>query len=216
MAVDILVMPLARYISGNYITPHMEQIWKLQGVYKIFRPAVAEEDAVHEIPPGVPLGGLEAEPRCAALSAELVEQLARQPELAGALWDEAAEPAFFGRVQHEPLWSLRWQAAALDEEKPSLWQRIARRLLGRPPARSAVALAAANIFVPGAFDEPFELEAPGGLGVYDCGSLARLMDELALLSAVIEADTDEAEVLATLVAAAEIAGVRRLPLILDL
>jgi hypothetical protein len=216
MAVDIMVMPLARYISGNYITPFMEQIWALQGVYKIVRPAVADEDAIEEIPPGVPYGGLAAEARCEAIAAELVQQLKQQPELAGALWDEAAEPVFFDRVDHGTLWDLRWRAATLVDEKPSLLRRIAWRLLGRRAASSAVAFAAANVFVPGAFDEPFELEAPSDLGVYDCGSLPRLMDELAQLAVSVEAGTAEGEVLSRLVTAAEIARERRLPLILDL
>lgn len=101
-------------------------------------------------------------------------------------------------------------------EKPSLLRRIARRLLGRGEVATPATLAAVNIFVPGAFDEPFELEAPSKLSVYDCGSLARLMDELAQLAVSVEAGTAEGEVLSRLVTAAEIAGERRLPLILDL
>lgn len=216
MAVDIMVMPLARYISGNYITPFMEQIWALQGVYKVVRPAVAMEDAIEEIPPGVPFGGLQAEARCEAIAGELVQCLKQQPELAGGLWDEAAEPAFFDRVDHGTLWDLRWRAATMVGEKPSLLRRIARRLLGRGEVATPATLAAVNIFVPGAFDEPFELEAPSKMSVYDCGSLARLMDELAQLAVSVEAGTAEGEVLSRLVAAAEIAGERRLPLILDL
>lgn len=216
MAVDVLVMPLARYVTGNYVTPFMERVWAQQGVYKILRPGLTGEEVLEEIPPGVPFGGLEAEARCAAISAELAQCLTQHPELAAALWDESAEPAFFGRVGHEPLWSLRWQAAALAEPKPSLLRRIARRLLGRRAAAPAATFAEANVFVPSVFDEPFELEAPQDLGVYDCGSLPRLVDELALLAVSVEADTPEAHVLSTLITAAETAGQRRLPLILDL
>ena len=211
MAVDVLVMPLARYVTGNYVTPAMEQAWAEFGVYRVGRPG-----AVEDIPPGVPLGGVQAPARCDAIAAELQRQLNALPEVAGAMWDETAEATYFQRVEHEPLLALRWQAAALAEEPPSLLRRMARRLMGRRAAAPAIALAAANVFVPGVFDEPFELEAPQDLGVYDCGSLARLVDELASLAVSVEAGTPEAQVLGTLVTAAEIASQRRLPLILDL
>lgn len=211
MAVDVLVMPLARYISGNYVTPFMEQAWADRGVYRIASPG-----GLDEIPPGVPLGGLEAEARCATIAAELVQHLQQRPEFAGIPWDElAGEAVLFQRIGHEPLFDLRWEAAIRAEAPPSWLRRLARRLLRRRVAAAESPLASASIFLPAVFDQPFELESPQDMGVYDCGSLPRLIEELTALALVVEEGTPSGEALATLFAAANVASEAPLPLILD-
>jgi hypothetical protein len=55
VAIDFMVMPLSRYLSGDFITPAMRVAWD-QGVpYTIVSP-----DGTRELPPGLPFGGADA------------------------------------------------------------------------------------------------------------------------------------------------------------
>ena len=92
MAIDFMIMPMSRYLSGDYITPAMQAAWQ-QGIpYAIVGP-----QGRRECPPGQPLGGPDAPARRAALQPMLHEDLmALPPSVTAQLWDEASpvEPRF--------------------------------------------------------------------------------------------------------------------------
>ena len=92
MAVDFMVMPLSRYISGDFITPQMQFAWS-QGIpYAILGP-----DGRRECPAGVPFGGPDAPARRQQIVAMLLDDLrGLSPAVAARLWDEgtAVEPRF--------------------------------------------------------------------------------------------------------------------------
>src|SRR4029079_1472207 len=95
MAIDFMILPLSRYISGDFITPIMEHFWK-QGVpYSIFGP-----DRQRQLPPGVPFGGADAPNRRTEILGMLAEDLsALPPPIPSQLWDERSNaPLAFHRV----------------------------------------------------------------------------------------------------------------------
>src|ERR1043166_564264 len=90
MAIDFMVMPLSRYLAGDFITPAMALLWERGVPYRMVGP-----DGMRELPPNQPFGGPGAAEKRRALISEVVEALA--PAFGGELpWDEAsdAEPRF--------------------------------------------------------------------------------------------------------------------------
>jgi hypothetical protein len=62
MAIDFMVMPMSRYISGDYITPAMRWAWE-QGIpYAVHGP-----QGKRELPPNIPFGGADAPERRAQI-----------------------------------------------------------------------------------------------------------------------------------------------------
>ena len=202
MAIDVLGMPLDRRLSGKYITPAMETAWREHGVYAVGRPG-----AIEEIPPGVPLGGFEASRHCEEAGRQLAEQFAQLPQAAGYPWGERDPcPLYFQRLEHDLYLEYRYQATSALARRPSWWQRLWRR---RSPT---IHIAAASIFLPCDFAEPFELEGSEGWDDFECGSIARLLGEIAR----VDAPPALATTAQTLRAAALTAWEERLPLILDM
>jgi hypothetical protein len=58
MAIDFMVMPMSRYITGDFVTPTMRFAWSQGLPYAIVSP-----DGKREIPPGSPFGGGDAPER---------------------------------------------------------------------------------------------------------------------------------------------------------
>jgi hypothetical protein len=133
MAIDFMIMPMSRYISGDYITPMMRAAWQQGVAYAIIGP-----EGRRECPPGEPIGGPDAPARRAALQAMLHEDLAAlPPAVAADLWDEtsASEPRFH-RVD------------------PASYQVLLESADSRAPHT------AATLFVPCALEQVFAMASP--------------------------------------------------------
>ncbi|MDI1451095.1 hypothetical protein [Polyangium sp. 6x1] len=164
MAIDFMIMPLSRYISGDFITPTMRLAWD-QGVpYSIFGP-----DGRKDYPAGEPFGGASAPQRRAAIQTILQEDLrALPPNVACQLWDEQSnvEPRFH-RVDPTSYQALVEQAAS-KKVRPSLFGFLKRQ-------RPATPHVTATLFLPCEFDEIFAMSSP-----FDriTGSMQRSLQEL--------------------------------------
>jgi hypothetical protein len=116
MAIDFMVMPMSRYISGDFVTPTMRLAWSQGLPYSIVRP-----DGRREIPPGSPFGGDDAPARRSQVVEMILDDLRTLPkEIATRLWDErsAAEPRFH-RVDPKSYDALLTHFAAKPER--SVW-----------------------------------------------------------------------------------------------
>jgi len=92
MAIDFMVMPMSRYITGDFTTPAMRFAWSQGLPY-----TVVSSDGKREIPPGSPFGGGDASLRRRQVVEMVLEDLrVLPPEIAGQLWDEhsGTEPRF--------------------------------------------------------------------------------------------------------------------------
>ena len=146
MAIDFMTMPLSRYLSGDFVTPMMTFAWQ-QGVpYSLIGP-----DGKRDIPKDTPFGGADAASNRARFVPMLSGDLTKLPGSLGTnLWDEAstADPAFH-RVDPRSYASLLEQATP-RAAKPAFFG-----LLKRPPVGRAHV--SATVFLPIAFDVPFEM-----------------------------------------------------------
>lgn len=94
MAIDLMVMPLCRYVSGDFVTPMMRLSWDQGASYAIFRP----DGSMDEFPQNTPYGGSQAPDLCKQIKPLFVQVAA---DLASSFgqppWDEEAdtEPLFF-------------------------------------------------------------------------------------------------------------------------
>ncbi|QDU83090.1 hypothetical protein Pla163_01860 [Planctomycetes bacterium Pla163] len=148
MAIDLMIMPLSRYFSGDYITPAMRQAWSVGASYKILT-----SEGARECPPDVPLGGLDATSKRHAALPELIESLRLLPfGIPDSLWDEASdvEPCFY-RLELSSLEMLLEEAAEALVAKPS----FLGRLVGKKAAPSH--FLSAEMFLPVPFSEHFAL-----------------------------------------------------------
>jgi hypothetical protein len=92
MAIDLMVMPMSRYISGDFVTPAMRFAWANGVPYAILGP-----EGRRELPPGLPFGGTEAPLRRAQIVEMVLQDLRALPaEISRDVWDEhsEAEPCF--------------------------------------------------------------------------------------------------------------------------
>jgi hypothetical protein len=133
MAIDFMILPLSRYLSGDFVTPVMEMFWK-QGVSY----SILGLDGNREQPPGIPFGGPDAATRRFEILEMLTEDLAGLPApIPEQLWDELWDgPMGFHRVDPDSY-------AAFVEE--------AERRGGH---------CAASLFLPCEFPELFEMTTP--------------------------------------------------------
>src|SRR5213596_535435 len=90
MAIDFMVMPLSRYLAGDFVTPVMQWSWDNGTPYSIIGP-----DGARTLPVGVPYGGPDAVEKRRGVLPMLLDDLSAMPIDDGA-WDEAsnAEPCF--------------------------------------------------------------------------------------------------------------------------
>lgn len=103
MAIDFMVMPMSRYISGDFVTPAMQLAWDQGFSYSSFGP-----DGRRDLPPGLPFGGADAATERARIVAMVIEDLcALSPEITRDSWDERslAQPRFH-RVDPESYRAL--------------------------------------------------------------------------------------------------------------
>jgi hypothetical protein len=146
MAIDFMIMPLSRYISGDFVTPTMAFAWELGGPYSLFGPA-----GRRDIPKNTPFGGTDAPTKRAKFVPMVLDDLKSLPgTLSANLWDEAssAEPTFH-RVDPSSYDSLL-EEAKTRATRPSFLGLVKRKTLG--PAHIA-----AMVFFPVPFDEAFEM-----------------------------------------------------------
>ena len=186
MAVDLFVMPLSQYWSGDYVTPHMAGAWRDGIPYAIVGPG-----GRRILEPGVPMGGPEASAKREGLRPRIEGMMAAIPGV--QQWSEARvlEP-YMVRVDTKGFGDL--MHSATHPPAPFLG------FIGRKRA-PAVQLPGAPIFLPGDFDL-----TPSGVGP-NLGALDRLARELEGLAT--------SAVLSSLREAIEIARSQKLPLIID-
>jgi hypothetical protein len=164
MAIDFMVMPLSRYLTGDFVTPQMRLCWDNDLPYRIVGP-----DGVREFPRDVPYGGPDAaatRPQCRALLAEDLRQL--PPEVTAQLWDEAsdAEPCFH-RVE------VRAYGVLLDHAAPAAKRGLLGLFRGKPAAPLHIAC---SLFLPCDYPQPVMMQAPFVERL--TGSAPRALDEL--------------------------------------
>jgi hypothetical protein len=144
MAIDFMIMPFSRYLSGDFITPAMTFAWA-QGVpYAIVGP-----DGVRKIEKGSLLGGPDAAARRQAMIPMLSEDLDRLPSpISSKLWNEAssAEPRFH-RVDPQSYGALCEEAASKRNGG----------LFGFLKSPSKAAHVTAAVFLPCEIDMPFPM-----------------------------------------------------------
>jgi hypothetical protein len=145
MAVDFMVMPLSRYIAGDFVTPVMQYAWQ-QGVpYFIFGP-----DGKREFPPDTPFGGPGASEHRLKIQTLLDEDLRQLPtEITNALWNErSSAESCFHRVESASYAQLVEFSA---RPKRSLFGLI------RKPTASHLT---ASLFLPCQFSVAFDMKSP--------------------------------------------------------
>jgi hypothetical protein len=164
MAIDLMIMPLSRYWSGDYVTPLMSSCWE-QGIpYKI-----ATAQGIREFPPGTPFGGADAAKQRKQFITVATEYIRRLPFGIGkSPWDErSATPPAFIRVDPTSYGALLAECETRFSFKPSFFARLG----GKRTKHSHVAACA--VLLPSEFDAVFELDGKR------IGSLFRAKDELA-------------------------------------
>jgi hypothetical protein len=197
MAIDFMIMPMSRYISGDYVTPMMRAAWEQGIAYAIIGP-----EGRRECPPGEPFGGLDASARRAALQPMLREDLAAlPPPVAAQLWDEtSADEPRFHRVDPTSYQALL-ESAAARAAKPSFFARLSGK-------QSLQRHTTATLFVPCALGQVFTMSSP-----FDrvTGSVQAGLNELSSLPWPAEAES----ACLTLTEALRDALALRLPMIVD-
>ncbi len=150
MAIDFMVMPMSRYISGDFVTPVMRFAWAQDVPY-----AIVEPGGKRELPPGVPFGGPDSALRRAQFVEMVLEDLRTlPPEVSNNLWDERsdAEPCFH-RVD------------------PASYEALLTYF-----ARVSASHCTATLFLPCDFEEPVALVSPFER---TAGAAGRALQELA-------------------------------------
>lgn len=164
MAIDLMIMPLSQYWSGDYITPAMAVCWERGIPYKI-----VTAEGVSEFPPGTPFGGADAAKQRKQFIPVAIEYIRRLPFGIGkSPWDEdSATPAAFVRVDPASYGVLLAECEARFSFRPSFFAKLA----GKRARRSHVA--AGVVLLPVDFDAVFDLDDKA------IGSLYRAREELA-------------------------------------
>ncbi len=146
MAIDFMIMPLSRYLSGDFVTPTMAFAWQQGLPYSLFGP-----DGRRDIPKDMPFGGADAPTSRARFVPMILDDLKKLPGTVGAsLWDEAsiADPTFH-RVDPKSYESLI-EEANTRVARPSFLGFLKRKTAG-------VTHIAASVFLPITFDVPFDM-----------------------------------------------------------
>jgi hypothetical protein len=162
MAIDFMVMPMSRYIAGDFVTPTMRFAWSQGLPYTIVSP-----DGKRDVPPGLPFGGGDAPARRSQVVEMVLDDLRTLPrEIAAQLWDErsGAEPRFH-RVDPKSYEALLAHFAA----KPT------RSLWGIRKGTRASHCASA-LLLPCEFENPIAMVSPFER---TAGAVSRALNELA-------------------------------------
>jgi hypothetical protein len=159
VAIDFMIMPLSRYVAGDYVPPAMQLAWDMGLPYTIFGP-----EGTKQYPQGVPFGGPEAPARREQIVDAIIAELRALPApVPTQLWDERsqAEPCFH-RVDPTSFGAVLDEAARRGRGFLGVFGRKQSHLLGL-------------LLLPCTFDEPFEMQSP--LTV-QTGSCTRALQEL--------------------------------------
>jgi hypothetical protein len=143
MAIDFMIMPISRYISGDFVTPAMRFAWGQGLPYTVFGP-----QGRADFPKDTPFGGADAPAKRGHFVPMLLDDLQQLPSaFAGNLWDEdsAAEPTFH-RVDPRSFQALL--AEANQTKRPSFMGLLKK---SEPTHLSA------SVFFPISFDVPFNM-----------------------------------------------------------
>lgn len=142
MAVDLLVMPISRYIAGDYITPMMQGAWDEGIPYSILGP-----NGAVELLPGIPFGGNNASERRREIAGMVADDLQPYIEDLGFGWDEGSDAApSFHRFSHDTY--------AAGQELLNAKKGV----LGF--GRRAAIPELATLFLPQSFEGVFSMEEP--------------------------------------------------------
>lgn len=157
MAIELMVMPLSRYVAGDFVTPAMRRAWESGSPYRCQSP-----EGPRELKPNVPWGGGGARHLRDSVQAPLDTWLANLPApLPQQRWDERSDlPPRFHRLdvlsgdEAFSYAAFRSQAAA---RRPT-----GRPLFGidLPEPAGRRSHSGAALFLPREFDLPFEMTAP--------------------------------------------------------
>ena len=166
MTIDLFIMPLTRYLAGDYVSEAMRYAWSMGQPYRVETP----DGETAEVPRGMPFGGRDASAKRQALLPPMQELFDSLPGIRAGHrpWDEAsdAEPVFCG-VDANAYDLLVRDARSQLEKRPSWILRTATNEQAYTPH-----LAYAHYFVPFSFRAPFER------GAETIGSLDKLRNEL--------------------------------------
>ena len=148
MAVDLIVSPLSKYWSGDYITPVMKDAWEMGAAYNIVTP-----EGTKTIPEGTPYGGDDAKSEREELVG-FVEQImdALPFEGASGAWDEKSNHFGFHRVDPDAFGELVKRSEEQFTKKAGLFGRF------KGCKDSVSHIGSALIFMPLDFDTPFDLQ----------------------------------------------------------
>jgi hypothetical protein len=145
VSVELFVMPLSRYRSGDFVSPAMRAAWSMGTLYRVPEAAGGGTRAAD-----VPFGGPDAARRRQGLLAECQRFMLTLPEqIPDARWNESSDhrPAFHD-VPVTALSELRSQARRLDK-RPTLGGLVSKR-------RYSAHAAHAQIYLPVMFETLFE------------------------------------------------------------
>ncbi len=199
MAVDLLVIPLSRYLAGDVVTPEMRAAWERGEVARI---ETVGGDVI-ECPKGTPIGGEGAAEQAKKWREAMDRYRASLPHDIGAIdWDEdAAGAEVVASVEHVAWGALVDAARKKYERRGGLLTKL---LSGRPKAASH--LVNGVVFVDAAFARPFQK------GALIFASLPGALVELSDLGTLDALSAAAGEAFKT---AATIAREQALPLIVD-
>lgn len=161
VTVELYIMPLSRFLSGNFASDAMQQAWRMGADYRM--PTAAGGGSR---PRGVPYGGPDA-PR---LQDEWLEKTQRfmldlPAELGGVHWNESARQSRYHSLTEVGLEELRRQARRRLDKRPTLGGLISRR-------RYRSHTGHAQVFLPVLFESAFSHEER------QYGSVLTLLKEL--------------------------------------
>jgi len=195
MAIDLIVSPLSKYWSGDYITPIMEYAWSVGADYK-----VAEPNGVRTLERGSLYGGASAKNDRVKWIAFVANLLERFPEWEKSeCWDEESEYFGFHRVNPDCF----SEVLKLADKQFSQNTNVMRRLMGHKKKLSH--LARGIIFLPIDFEGCVRVEGKMFASVF------RAREELLELSVLISNSECFEEIVRTYDDAIE----QGLPLVVD-
>lgn len=198
VAVELLVMPLSRYWSGDFVSDAMRTAWSLGAPYAAITP---EGQVVRHKGETFGGAGSDAVRRDLLKGMQAFFEAVPGADKGGRLWNESSDASIAaGGMTHELYGSLaKFASSALDSTVP--WFR---RLVGQQGYTSH--LAHAMYFLPVQFKGPYER---GGWNIGSLPELRRELQELEAPSSMVDAHQ-------AFVQAAATAAKQRLPLIVDL
>jgi hypothetical protein len=151
MAIDFMVMPLSRYLTGDFITPNMRWAWEAKVPYSII-----SHEGTRPCPPNEPFGGPGAPERRPKSRELLLRDYATYPfDIPQQLWDEASmdEPTFH-RVDPRSYEALIEWASTPRAAPAKLFGLV------KPKGEPQELHMGLSLFLPCAFAAPWKMDSP--------------------------------------------------------